>query len=443
MLKIIDAKDILKDGFDKYRPRSNEKFSEIKESIQMMVDDVKNNGNKALIEFTKKFDKINLEEIGIKVTDEEIKRAYELTDKKLIEVMKGAIKNIEKFHKAQIRESWTIETQSGVKTGQIVRAIESVGAYIPAGKAPYPSTVLMTAIPAKAAGVKRIIICSPPGYYEYKNQKYKGIYAPILVAANECGVDEIYKIGSAWAISAMAYGTETISPVLKIIGPGSAPVNIAKQLVKDIVSIDTPAGPSDVAIITDEKSDIDYLAYDLLSQVEHGPDNMCVLISFSQEQIDNTIKKINELIKKSERKDIITENLKKYGFIIKTSDLEESILISNEIAPEHLEIQTENYSEILPKIINAGAIFLGKYSPVPLGDYCAGTNHVLPTGGLAKRYSGLNTLEFMKIIDTLECDENGIAELEKLLTPLAESEGLYGHRDAIRIRLEKLKQIQK
>ncbi|MHA1729553.1 MAG: histidinol dehydrogenase [Promethearchaeota archaeon] len=437
LFKIVESNRFFKEGVDKFLPRSAKKFNELRDYISDIINNVKKNGDRALAEYSEKFEKVKLEDIGIRVSAENIKDAYELVDKELLKALKGAIKNIEKFHRAQIKEKWTIETIPGVKTGQIFRPIESVGIYIPNGKAVYVSTVLMSAIPAKIAGVKKIIICSPPGPYDFKGDKIIDVNPAIIVAANECGISEIYKIGSAWAIAAMTYGTESVPAMLKIVGPGNKYVNAAKMAVKDIVSIDTPAGPSDIAIITDEYSNTDYIAYDLLSQVEHDPDNVGVLISYSDSQIDETIKKIDKILKKAERRDIIKESLEKYGLIVKTENIEDSIRVANEIAPEHLQIMTKNPNKILSRIYNAGAVFLGENSPVPLGDYCAGTNHILPTEGNAKKFSGLNTLEFMKIMDTLECTNEGVKELEQILTPLAEFEGLFGHRDAVIRRLKK------
>ncbi len=437
MLKIIEGKDLLENGIDKYLHRSKADHNDLKIYVEEIISDVKKNGDKAIIEYTKKFDNVDLKKIGIRVTEENIKNSYEFVDKNLVDALKGSIKNIEKFHKAQLRDEWSVETVAGVKTGQILRPIESVGIYIPGGRAIYVSSVLMTCIPAIIAGVEKIIICSPPGNFEFNGKKYSGVHPAIIVAANLCGVKEIYGVGSAWAIAAMAHGTETIPKVKKIIGPGNKYVNTAKILVKDVVSIDNPAGPSEIAIITDENANTDYITYDLLSQVEHDPDNVGILISYSQPQIEEVIKKINARLKNVEKKEIIKKSLEKYGLIIKTENLEESIHIANEIAPEHLQILTDDPKKVLPEIKNAGAIFLGEFSPVPLGDYCAGTNHVLPTGGNAKIFSGLNTLEFMKIISTLECTKEGLIKLEKLLTPIAEFENLTGHRDAVKIRLDK------
>jgi histidinol dehydrogenase len=437
MLKIIEGKDLLKNGVDKYLHRSKADYYDLKTYVEKILSDVKKNGDKAIIEYTEKFDGVNLNQIGIRVTEEDIKNSYEFVDKNLIAALKGSIKNIEKFHKAQLRDEWSIETVTGVKTGQILRPIESVGIYIPGGRAVYVSSVLMTCIPAVIAGVEKIIICSPPGNFEFGGKKYSGVHPAIIAAANECGVKEIYGVGSAWAIAAMAYGTETIPKVIKIIGPGNRYVNAAKILVKDTVSIDSPAGPSEIAIITDENANTDYITYDLLSQLEHDPDNVGVLISYSKTQIEEVMKKLNVRLKSVEKKEIIKKSLENYGLIIKTDNLEESIQIANEIAVEHLQILTDDPKKILPKIKNAGAIFLGEFSPVPLGDYCAGTNHVLPTGGAAKTFSGLNSLEFMKIISTLECTKEGLKKLEKLLSPIAEFEDLIGHRDAVKIRLKK------
>lgn len=436
MLKIIEGNKFLEDGVDKYLPRSAIQLESVKDEVKKYIDDVKNQGDLAVIKYTAQFDKINLKENEIKVTPQEIKTAYTFVSQELITALKSAIVNIKKFHKAQIRESWEIETSEGVKVGQIYRPLESVGLYIPGGRAAYPSTVIMTAIPAQVAGVNNIILCSPPNNLEINGVKYSGIVPSVLVAANECGIKNIYKVGSAWAIAAMAYGTKTIPKVQKIIGPGNKYVNAAKLIVKDIVSIDNPAGPSEIGIIADETANPEYVAYDLISQVEHDPDNVGVLISSSLKLIEATIKELEKTIKIAPRKDIILRSLKEYGLAIKTKDLAESIRVSNEFAPEHLEILTKGPKSVMKDIVNAGAIFLGENSPVPLGDYCAGSNHVLPTGGSSKRYSGLSTMEFLKIIDYVDCSKKGLENLASILSPIAEFEGLPGHNDAVKIRLQ-------
>lgn len=436
LLRIIEGSKFLEDGVDKYLPRSAIQLESVKEDVKSYIEDVKSNGDSAIVKYTEKFDKIILKENKIKVTPEEIKAAYKFVNQELVTALKNAIANVTKFHKAQIRESWEIETSDGVKVGQIYRPLDSVGLYIPGGRAAYPSTVMMTAIPALVAGVENIILCSPPNKLEINGEKYTGIVPSVLVAANECGVKNIYKAGSAWAIAAMAYGTKSIPKVQKIVGPGNKYVNAAKLIVKDIVSIDNPAGPSEIGIIADETANPEYVAYDLISQVEHDPDNVGVLITSSQTLIDNTLQQLEKVINIAPRKDIILKSLKNYGLAIKTKDLPESIRVSNEIGPEHLEIITKNPKLVMVKIKNAGAIFLGENSPVPLGDYCAGSNHVLPTGGSSKRYSGLSTMEFLKLIDYVDCSKKGLENLERILTPIAQFEGLPGHSDAVKIRLQ-------
>jgi histidinol dehydrogenase len=436
MLKIIEGRKFLENGADTYLPRSAIQLDSIKTDVKNYIEDVKTNGDLAIIKYTEKFDKILLKENEIKVTSDEIKNAYNFVSQDLVTALKGAIANIKKFHEAQLKNSWEIVTSKGVKVGQIYRPIESVGLYIPGGRAAYPSTVIMTAIPAQVAGVENIILCSPPNILDVNGKKYNGIVPSVLVAANECGIKNIYKAGSAWGIAAMAYGTKTIPKVQKIVGPGNKYVNAAKLIVKDFVSIDNPAGPSEIGIISDDDANPEYIAYDLISQVEHDPDNVGVLISSSQKIIEETLQHLEKITKTANRKEIILESLRKYGLAIKTKDLEESILVSNEFGPEHLEILTKDPKLVMTKIKNAGAIFLGENSPVPLGDYCAGSNHVLPTGGSSKRFSGLSTFEFIKVIDYIDCSKEGLANLEKILTPIAEFEGLPGHSDAVKIRLK-------
>ncbi|MBD3349850.1 MAG: histidinol dehydrogenase [Candidatus Lokiarchaeota archaeon] len=436
MLKIISGNTFLKEGVEKYLPRASYQMENLKKTVSGFVEEVKQYGDTAILEFTETFDKIELNIGDLKVKKNEIKEAYKLVDDNLVTALRKSIKNIKKFHKAQIRQDWEIETTKGVKAGQILRPLESVGIYIPGGRAIYPSTVLMTAIPAKVAGVSRLIICSPPNRYKIDNKDYIGIHPAILVAANECGVHDIFKVGSAWAIAAMAFGTDVIPQVTKIVGPGNKYVNAAKMMVKDYVLVDTPAGPSEIAIIADKTANPTYIAYDMFAQVEHAPDNVAVLITDSEELAEKTLEILGNKLDSMERKELIRENLEHSGLIVKTNNITEGINIANIIATEHLELLTRDNDEVLPLIKNAGAIFMGEYSPVPLGDYCAGTNHVLPTGGSAKFNSGLNTLDFMKIIDVLNCSKEGLKELEKILTPIAEFEGLTAHRDAVRVRFK-------
>lgn len=427
-LRNIDSIDINQQTIEEIIPRNITQLKKIENDVNRIIHDVKNNGNNALIRYTKEFDKVELKKEEIKVKESEIQEAYKYVDEKLINALKFAKKNLIKFHRAQLKDEWFINIVDGVKAGQIYRPIESIGIYVPGGKAIYPSTVLMAAAPASVAGVTKITICSPP-------QKNGKIAPEILVAANEFNITNIFKIGGVQAIAAMAFGTETISAVQKVIGPGNKWVNAAKQLLSNIIAIDNPAGPSDILIIADNSVEFEYVILDFISQIEHDPDNLGIIVTDSDKLIEKINNNIKFFIEKTKRKEIIKEALKN-SLIIKADNLEDCIRVSNLIAPEHLELLIKNPKEILSQINNAGAIFLGPYSPVPLGDYSAGTNHILPTGGYARTYSGLNTFDFIKIIDVLDCTEQGLKNLSSSAMTIADFEKLKAHREAIEYRLK-------
>lgn len=428
-LKVVDSAEISEETISNFIPRTITQLDEIKDDVLKIINEVKLNGDNAVIKFTKKFDKVELKASELQVSEEEINSAYDKIDIKLLESLKHAKKNLIKFHQAQKRDDWSIEIEKGVKAGQVYRPIETVGIYIPGGRAAYPSTVLMAATPARVAGVKNIIMCTPP-------QKEKNVSPAILVAAKEFGIDKIFKVGGAQAIAAMAYGTKSIPKVQKVVGPGNKWVNAAKQLLSNYIAIDTPAGPSEILIVADETSDYIAVIVDLLSQVEHDPDNVGILVSDSLELIEKVNKNIDYYVNESKRKEIIEVALKNNSLIIKAKDVDDCIRICNIIAPEHLEIVIKEPKKILNKISNAGAIFLGINSPVPLGDYSAGTNHILPTGGNAKKYSGLNIYDFLKTINLLECDKEGLKNLSSSAMTMAEFEGLYAHKKSIEVRLK-------
>jgi histidinol dehydrogenase len=427
-LRVINSDEISEENISNFIPRTLLQLDEIKEDVLKILNEVKLTGDNALIKFSKKFDNIDLDKKEIKVSDNEISEAYDNIDEKLLNSLRSAKKNLIKFHKAQLREEWIIEIQKGVNAGQIYRPIDSVGIYIPGGRAIYPSTVLMAATPAYVAGVKDITLCSPP-------QQDKKIAPEIIVAAREFGIEKMFKVGGAQAIAAMAYGTDTVPKVQKIVGPGNKWVNAAKQLLSNNVAIDNPAGPSEILIIADESANFRYVIMDFISQIEHDPDNVGIIISTSLELIETIKKNIDTIIQKSDRKEIIEQAMKN-SLIIKANDLNDCIRISNIIAPEHLEILTKDPKQVIKEINNAGAIFLGPYSPVPLGDYSAGTNHILPTGGNASKYSGLNVFDFLKIIDVLECTKEGLQILSKSTMKIAEFEGFYAHKKAIEERIK-------
>lgn len=427
-LRIINSDEISEETISKFIPRTGSQLDEIKDDVINIINEVKLSGDSALLKFTQKFDKVELKKSEIKVSEEEINEAYKKIDPKLLKALKYAKKNIIKFHQAQKRDDWSIEIEKGVVAGQIYRPLDSIGIYIPGGRAIYPSTVLMAVAPAFVAGVSDIIICSPP-------QKDKNVASEIIVAAKEFGVSKIYKVGGAQAIAAMAYGTDVVPSVQKVVGPGNKWVNVAKQLLSNIIAIGTPAGPSEILIIADDSAKFDYVIIDFLSQIEHDPDNIGIIVTDSSNLIDYVKNNLDSFIEGLERKEIIKSALNK-SLIVKAKDIDDCIGISNIIAPEHLEILTINPKDVLKKIKHAGAIFLGPYSPVPLGDYSAGTNHVLPTGGNAKKYSGLNVDDFLKIIDVLECNKNGLEELSESVFIIAEFEGFSAHKKSIEERLK-------
>ncbi|MFX0028625.1 MAG: histidinol dehydrogenase [Candidatus Hermodarchaeota archaeon] len=428
-LRILNSDKLNEDTLHQYIPRVETQLELVKKSVNKIIREVKNKGDKALINFTHKFDGVNLNIQEIQVPKEEISQAYINIDPSLLQAIHSAKENLIKFNKAQKREDWSIEITKGVIAGQIYRPIEAIGIYIPGGRAIYPSTVLMIAAPAYVAGINEIIMCTPP-------QKNKEISPEILVAASEFKINKIYKVGGAQAIAAMAYGTETVPKVQKVVGPGNVWVNTAKQLLSNIIAIDAPAGPSEVLIIADEFADPNYVIVDLLSQIEHDPDNVGIIVTDSEDLINKITDLIEEYVLQSKRRVIIENALKNNSIIIKAKDLEDCTRISNFIAPEHLEILVKNPNGLIDEIKNAGAIFLGPFSPIPLGDYCAGTNHILPTGGSAKKYSGLNLHDFLKTIDILQCDKDGLEELSATAIKLAEFEGLYAHKRSIEERLK-------
>ncbi|MFX0010170.1 MAG: histidinol dehydrogenase [Candidatus Hermodarchaeota archaeon] len=379
-LQIVNSALITKENVNTIVPRVYDQSDNLKANVISIINSVKNEGDSALIRLTKQYDHVSLEKDEICTPETELKEAYNCIDAKFLDAITYAKQNILKFHNAQKREDWHIEIEPGVVAGQIYRPLDIIGVYVPGGKAIYPSTILMACIPAQIAGVKDIVITSPP-------QADKKIAPETLVAAQECGVEKIYKIGGAQAIAAMAYGTETFPKVDKIVGPGNKWVNLAKIQVSDVVAIDTPAGPSEILIIADETSNVDFLILDLFSQIEHDPENVGIIVSHSENLLNQIIANLSPFLESTVRKEIIKQVLINNTFIILTRDLQDSIRVSNLIAPEHLELLIANPQNILSQIKHAGAVFIGNYSPVALGDYSAGTNHILPTAGSARRTS--------------------------------------------------------
>ncbi|MEN4017850.1 MAG: histidinol dehydrogenase [Methanobacterium sp.] len=396
--------------------------------VSEVVSNVRLHGDISLKSYTQKFDNVKIEKF--KVSQDEIERSYNNVDKKVLEALKKAARNIEKFHKAQIPKEWFKELDKGISAGQIIRPIEIIGCYIPGGRAVYPSSVLMTVIPAKIAGVSKIVCCTPPTPEGSVNDM-------VLVAADIAGADEIYKAGGSQAIAAMAFGTESIPKVDKIVGPGNIFVTAAKKLVYGEVDIDFPAGPSEVLIIADETGNAEYIAFDMLAQAEHDPDAASVLITNSGDLAYSVNEIISGNIKYMKRSKIIEESLEKYGKIIVTDSIDEMIEFTNDYAPEHLIIMTEDPENVLKNIKNAGSIFLGELTPVAAGDYGTGTNHVLPTSKNARMHSGLSTESFIRKPTVQKLSEEGILNLKDVVVTLAEYEGLFAHAESFKKRISK------
>lgn len=399
----------------------------VTDTVKDIISDVKNNQDEALRRYTKKFDGVDLKDFL--VSEEDLIKSSQKIDQKLAVSLKKAASNIQKFHQAQLPQDWSMEVDGGVTAGQIVRPLKKVGCYIPGGRAAYPSSILMTVIPAKVAGVDEIICCTPPG----KEGKVKDV---VLAAAYLAGVDKIYKVGGAQAIAAMAYGTQTIKAVDKIVGPGNIFVTAAKKMVYGQVDIEFPAGPSEVLIIADETANPDFIALDLLAQAEHDPQAASVLVTTSSELANAVANQIQNELPLMKRKEIIEESLKENGLIILVENLKDAVDFSNDYAPEHLMIMTLEAEKIVPDIRNAGSIFLGDLTPVAAGDYGSGTNHVLPTSFCARMYSGLSTESFLKKPTVQKLTRDGLNNLKDVVIPLAEYEGLYAHAESFRRRLD-------
>lgn len=394
--------------------------------VENIIKEVEANKDKAVFEFAKKFDGVTLNSSNVKVTRSEIDEAYKMVDKSLLDVIRKAKANIESFQKKQCEESWYSEKKNGVILGQIVRPLEIVGVYVPGGTAVYPSSVLMNIVPAKVAGVEKIIMVTPP--------KKDGINPAVLVAANEAGVDEIYKIGGAYAIAALAYGTETIPKVDKIVGPGNIFVATAKKLVFGICDIDAIAGPSEIMIIADKTANAGFMAADLLSQAEHDILASAILVTDSEELADAVASEVEIQMDNLSRKSIAVKAIEDLGMIVLVDNIDEAIDLANKFAPEHLELAVGKPEDILSGIKNAGAIFMGQYSPEPLGDYFAGPNHVLPTGGTARFFSALGVNDFIKKSSVISYTKKALDDVKEDVITFANAEGLTAHANAVRIR---------
>lgn len=395
--------------------------------VSSILKDVRTRGDKAVLECEEQFDKVVLERL--EVTEEEIQEAAERVSDELKEAIRVAMKNIEAFHTAQRFEGITVETMPGVLCRQKAMPIEKVGLYVPGGTAPLFSTVLMLAVPARIAGCKEVILCSPP-------DKTGHIHPAVLYAASQAGVDRIFKIGGVQAIAAMTYGTESVPKVYKIFGPGNQYVTAAKQLVgQKEVAIDMPAGPSEVQVIADDSANPAFVAADLLSQAEHGADSQAILVTTSKTLINKVLLEIERQLEQLPRKELTAKSLENSRMIL-LDKLDEVIEMTNMYAPEHLIIETDNYLEIGERITNAGSVFLGHYTPESAGDYASGTNHTLPTNGYAKAYSGVNLDSFTKKITFQEISREGIQALGKTIEVMAANEYLDAHKNAVTLRMK-------
>lgn len=410
--------------------RSPNHYTEYEETVNSILEDVRKNGDSALFAYTQKFDHYTLNAENIRVTKEEIEAAYRSLDAGLVEVLRRSAENIRAFHKKQLRTGWFDTKEDGSLLGMKYTPIARAGVYVPGGKAAYPSSVLMNVIPAKVAGVQEIIMTTPP---DANGEVNPGT----LAAADIAGVDTIYKAGGAQAVAAMAFGTESIPKVDKLTGPGNIFVALAKKAVYGYVGIDSVAGPSEILVLADESANPKFVAADLLSQAEHDELASAILITTSEELAQKVSAQAERFTEGLSRREIIRKSLDNYGYILVAETMEDAIDAANEIASEHLEILTENPYEVMAKIHNAGAIFLGAYSSEPLGDYFAGPNHILPTNGTAKFFSPLNVDDFMKKTSIISYSRQALEKVHKDIEIFAESEGLTAHANSIKVRFEK------
>lgn len=429
-MRIIElTKEAKENILENLLKRSPNSYGQYEEAVNAILANVKENKDKAVFDYTKQFDKADINAGNIRVTGAEIEEAYSLVDDSLVEVIRKALVNIRDYHMKQKQYSWFDTTPQGTMLGQKVTPLEKVGVYVPGGKAVYPSSVLMNIIPAVVAGVDKIIMTTPPNA--------EGKVSPnTLVAAKEAGVQEIYKVGGAQAIGALAYGTESIPKVDKIVGPGNIFVALAKKAVYGHVSIDSIAGPSEILVIADETANPRYVAADLLSQAEHDEMASAILITTSEELAKKVSDEIDGFLNVLSRKEIMEKSLDNYGYILLVKDLDEAVDVANEIASEHLEIVTKDPYNTMMKVRNAGAIFLGPYSSEPLGDYFAGPNHVLPTNGTAKFFSPLSVDDFIKKSSIISYSREALEPIHKDIIQFATSEKLTAHANSIAVRFE-------
>ena len=430
MINIVNLdKDNKNYYLDILKNRAETVHKEVIIAVDSILADVRENKDSAVVKYTNKFDSELVNTQNMKVTVDEIENAYKVVDEKFIEAIKLAKENIWFFHEKQKQNSWMVNKEDGIILGQKVRALDTVGIYVPGGTASYPSSVIMNTIPAKVAGVEKIVMVTPPS-------KDGSINPNILVAADIAGVDEIYKVGGAQGVAALAYGTESIPKVDKIVGPGNIYVAMAKRSVYGFVDIDMIAGPSEILVIADETGDAKYIAADLMSQAEHDVLASSILVTTSMKLAEEVKRELERQVETLSRKDIIITSLRDYGGIIVVEDMKDAIEMSNIIAPEHLEVMVKEPFAILGELKNAGSIFLGKYAPEPLGDYMAGPNHVLPTSGSAKFFSPLSVDDYIKKSSFIYYSEEGLSKVKDQVITLADTEGLTAHANSIKVRFE-------
>lgn len=429
-MRIVEINnDSIKDILKTLLKRSTGNYAEFEKIVADIIENVKENGDEALFEYSKKFDKFDLSAENIKVTREEIEEAYKLVDAEYIKVMEHARDNIKAFHEKQVRNTWIDTKPDGSILGQRISPIESAGTYVPGGKAAYPSSVLMNIIPAKVAGVKKIVMVTPP------NAEGK-INPGTLVSADIAGADEIYKLGGAQAVAALAFGTQSVPKVDKITGPGNIFVALAKKAVYGNVGIDSIAGPSEIVVLADETANPRYVAADLLSQAEHDEMASAILVTTSRELAEKVSVEVENFTRELSREAIIRKSLENFGYILLADNIDMAIDAVNAIASEHLEILTANPFDTMTKIKNAGAMFLGEYSSEPLGDYFAGPNHILPTNGTSRFFSPLSVDDFIKKSSIIAFSREGLEKVHKEVELFAKNEGLTAHANSIAVRFE-------
>ena len=429
MRTVTLTKETTKDILENLLKRSPNQYGSYETAVREILAKIQEEGDGALFAYTKKFDRAEITEQNVRVTDEEIREAYETVDPALVDVIRKSLVNIRSYHEKQKQNSWFTSSEDGTMLGQKVTPLEKVGVYVPGGRAVYPSSVLMNIVPAKVAGVDRIIMTTPPGPDGKVNPS-------TLVAAKEAGADEIYKAGGAQAVAALAYGTESIPKVDKIVGPGNIFVALAKKAVYGHVSIDSIAGPSEILVLADDSANPRFVAADLLSQAEHDELASAILITTSRELAEKVSCEVDEFVKRLSRKEIIQKSLDQFGYILLAETMDQAVEAANAIASEHMEIVTRNPFEVMMKVRNAGAIFIGEYSSEPLGDYFAGPNHVLPTNGTAKFFSPLSVDDFIKKSSIVYYSREALKKIHKDVEQFAASEQLTAHANSIAVRFE-------